>query len=117
MPDVVKGPERVHNLTTRVIEGKEVAFDEEGFFLNPESWSRAIAETIALEMGIAELTERQWEMIYFLRGFYLANGRAPLNRDIKKQTGVSLLELEHLFPGGIRGGARRLAGLPNPKSC
>ena len=30
---------------------------------------------------------------------------------------MSLLELECLFPGGIRHGAKRLAGLPNPKRC
>ncbi len=104
-------------MATRLIEGKEVSFDEEGFFLDPESWTREIAQTIAREMGISEITSRQWEIISFLRRFYLANGRAPLNRDIKRETGVSLLELEHLFPGGIRGGARRLAGLPNPRSC
>jgi tRNA 2-thiouridine synthesizing protein E len=28
-----------------------------------------------------------------------------------------LVELESLFPGGIKKGARRLAGLPNPKTC
>jgi dissimilatory sulfite reductase related protein len=108
---------RAHDHTIRVIDGKEVIFDEEGFLMNPESWTETIAETLATETGLPSLTDRQWAMIYFLRGFYLANGRAPLNRDIKKQTGLSLLELERLFPGGIRHGARRLAGLPNPKSC
>jgi sulfur relay (sulfurtransferase) DsrC/TusE family protein len=28
-----------------------------------------------------------------------------------------LLEIEKLFPGGIKYGARRVAGLPNPKNC
>jgi tRNA 2-thiouridine synthesizing protein E len=108
---------RARDHTIRVIDGKEVIFDDEGFLLNPECWTETIAETMAMETGLLALTDRQWEMIYFLRRFYLANGRAPLNRDIKKQTGLSLLELERLFPGGIRHGARRLAGLPNPKSC
>jgi tRNA 2-thiouridine synthesizing protein E len=30
---------------------------------------------------------------------------------------LSLMEMESLFPGGIKHGARRLAGLPNPRSC
>jgi TusE/DsrC/DsvC family sulfur relay protein len=102
---------------TRVILGVEVLFDEEGFFINPEEWSEPIAEIMASEMGIAKLGDRQWETIRFLRGFYLENGRAPLNREFGRLTGFSLLETERLFPGGIRGGARRLAGLPNPKSC
>ncbi|MGB6065349.1 MAG: TusE/DsrC/DsvC family sulfur relay protein [Desulfomonilaceae bacterium] len=108
---------QARNHTTRVIDGKEVAVDAEGFLLDPESWTETIAEVLARETGILKLTEQQWAIIHFLRAFYLANGRAPLNRDIKRQTGVSMLELERLFPGGIRHGARRLAGLPNPRSC
>jgi TusE/DsrC/DsvC family sulfur relay protein len=112
-----KDPMRAKEHTIRVIDGKEIIFDEEGFLMNPENWTAKIAEILATETGLPSITDRQWEMIYFLRRFYLANGRAPLNRDIKKQTGLSLLELERLFPGGIRHGARRLAGLPNPRSC
>jgi dissimilatory sulfite reductase related protein len=103
--------------TTRVFEGKEVVFDEEGFILNPESWTETISEVLAEESGLSRLTELHWATIHFLRTFYLANGRAPLNRDIRRETGLNLLEVERLFPGGIRHGARRLAGLPNPKSC
>lgn len=105
------------NPTKRVIDGREILFDEEGFFLNPENWTESIAATLASEMGMEELTEQQWKMIHFLRGYYIENGKAPLNRDIRRQSGLSLLEIEPLFPGGIRGGARRLAGLPNPKRC
>jgi dissimilatory sulfite reductase related protein len=108
---------RAHGYTTRIIDGKEAVFDEEGFLLDPESWTQTIAETLASEAGLSRLTERHWATIHFLRAFYLANGRAPLNRDIRKETGLNLLELERLFPGGIRHGARRLAGLPNPRSC
>jgi len=100
-----------------VIDGREILFDEEGFLLDPETWSETLAETLAAEVGLGRLTERHWALIRFLRIFYLANGRAPLNRDIRKETGLNLLDLERLFPGGIRNGARRLAGLPNPRSC
>lgn len=85
--------------------------------MNPDNWSERVAEELAREVGLPRLTEVQWETIRFLRTFYLANGKAPLNRDIKRETGMNLLEVERLFPGGIRHGARRLAGLPNPKSC
>ena len=40
-----------------------------------------------------------------------------MNRELKAGTELSLVELERLFPDGIRMGARRLAGLPNPKTC
>ena len=40
-----------------------------------------------------------------------------MNRQLRDGTGLSLVDLERLFPDGIRNGARRLAGLPNPKTC
>lgn len=108
---------RARGYTTKIIDGKGVVFDEEGFLLDLETWTQTIAETLAREAGLSRLTEPHWATIHFLRAFYLANGRAPLNRDIRRETGLNLLELERLFPGGIRHGARRLAGLPNPRSC
>jgi tRNA 2-thiouridine synthesizing protein E len=56
-------------------------------------------------------------VVRFLRDFYAYNGRAPLNNELRKGTGMSLLELDGLFPEGLKQGARRLAGLPNPKTC
>lgn len=91
--------------------------DAEGFLVNPEDWTEKVAEELARAAGLPRLTEVQWQIVLFLRTFYLANGRAPLNRDIRREMGMNLLEVERLFPGGIRHGARRLAGLPNPKSC
>jgi tRNA 2-thiouridine synthesizing protein E len=63
------------------------------------------------------LADTHWQVIRFLREYYLQNGRAPLNRQLKAGLGMSLMEIESLFPGGLKLGARRLAGLPNPKTC
>jgi tRNA 2-thiouridine synthesizing protein E len=63
------------------------------------------------------LSENHWRVIRFLRNFYLNQGKAPLARELKAGLGLSLMELESMFPGGIRQGARILAGLPNPKNC
>ena len=101
----------------RSIAGREMVFDAEGFLLDPYEWTEEIAKALARESGIPLLTDLQWQVIRFLRAYYLENGRAPLNRQIKSGTGLSLMEIESLFPGGIKQGARRLAGLPNPRSC
>jgi TusE/DsrC/DsvC family sulfur relay protein len=101
----------------RSIAGREMVFDAEGFLLDPYAWTEEIAKALARENGISMLTDIQWQVIRFLREYYLQNGRAPLNRQIKSGTGLSLMEIERLFPGGIKQGARRLAGLPNPRSC
>jgi tRNA 2-thiouridine synthesizing protein E len=72
---------------------------------------------LAAECGIEKLNDPQWRVIRFLREYFSYHGRAPLNRDLKAGLGISLMELESLFPGGIRYGARRIAGLPNPRTC
>jgi len=101
----------------RTVAGREIVFDAEGFFWDPRQWSEEVAQALAGEAGLTELSETQWRIIRFLRDYYFENGRSPLNRQIRQSTGISLLELESLFSGGIKYGARRLAGLPNPKNC
>lgn len=105
------------NYVSRVLSGRSVAFDEEGFFRDFDDWSEAVCAILASDAGIAELTGAHLRVIRFLREFYGQNGRAPLNSELRKGTGVSLMELEGLFPGGIKFGARRIAGLPNPRTC
>lgn len=101
----------------RMIAGREIYFDWEGFFWDPHDWNEEAARILAREAGLEELTETHWKVLKFFREYYFYNGRAPLNRHLKEGTRMSLGEIESLFPGGIRQGARRLAGLPNPKSC
>jgi tRNA 2-thiouridine synthesizing protein E len=101
----------------RILAGREIWFDWEGFFWDAKDWSEEVAVLLAREGGLAELDDLRWKVLGFLRDYYASHGRAPLNRHLREGTGLSLLELESLFPGGIRLGARRLAGLPNPKTC
>jgi tRNA 2-thiouridine synthesizing protein E len=101
----------------RVIAGREVVFDDEGFLWRPEDWTEDVGRALALESGMEGLNDDQWKVIRFLRDYYAYHGRAPMNRDLKAGLGMSLMDLEALFPGGIRKGARRIAGLPNPRSC
>ena len=101
----------------RVLAGREISFDAEGFFWDAGDWTEEIAAILARESGIEDLTETHWKVLRFFREYFIYNGRSPMNRHLKQGTGMSLGALESLFPGGIRLGARRLAGLPNPKSC
>lgn len=94
-----------------------VALDREGFVRNPSRWSEAVAEDMAREAGIATLSQEQWRVVRFIRRYYREQGKAPLNRAIRNGTGLPLARIEAMFPGGISKGARRLAGLPNPKGC
>jgi len=101
----------------RRIGGRDIVFDVDDFFWDPNAWSEEAARILARESGLDTLTDDHWRVIHFLREFYFTNGRAPMNRQLKTGLGMSLMSIEALFPGGIKHGARRLAGLPNPKSC
>ncbi len=103
--------------TFRILTGRKILFDKEGFLWNAEDWTEELAAILAEESGLESLTETHWKVIRFLREFYFYHGRAPLNRNLKAGTGLSLMELEGLFPGGIRHGARCVAGLRNPRTC
>lgn len=101
----------------RNIAGRQIIFDKDGFFMNFEDWSEEIFEYLAKESGLSDINDKHWQVIRFLRNYYAYNGRAPLHRQMKEGTGMSILEMEALFPDGLKRGARRLAGLPNPQSC
>jgi tRNA 2-thiouridine synthesizing protein E len=99
------------------VQGRRILFDDEGFFTDFEDWSVAVFEMKAEESGISPVTDLHRRVVRFFRDYYAYNGRAPLNRELREGISMSVLELERLFPEGIKKGARRLAGLPNPKTC
>ncbi|MDK9706160.1 MAG: TusE/DsrC/DsvC family sulfur relay protein [Desulforhopalus sp.] len=101
----------------RTIGQREVVFDNEGFLYDFRDWDEDLYHFLAAECGLGETSERHLRVIRFLREFYASHGRAPLNNQLRKGTDMTLLEIEALFPGGIKNGARRLAGLPNPQTC
>lgn len=105
------------NRKVRRIAGRSIVFDGKGFLRHPEDWTEEVARCLAEESGLPELEEVHWKVIRFMRDYYFHHGRAPMNRHLKTGVNMTLLALEALFPGGIQGGARRVAGLPNPKSC
>jgi tRNA 2-thiouridine synthesizing protein E len=109
-------PEDVHQ-RYRVIAGNKILFDKEGFLWHFEDWNEDLAVVLARECGIERLRETHWRVLTFMRDFFGYHGRAPMNRDLKKGTGMSIMEIEKLFPQGIRRGARKIAGLPNPRTC
>ncbi len=101
----------------RTIDGRKILFDGEGFLNDFDDWSESLFEILAREQGLTRPTESHRKVIRFLREFYAYNGRAPMNRQLREGTGLTVMEIEKLFPGGLKEGARKLAGLPNPKTC
>ena len=104
-------------MTTTLIADAPVEVDAEGFLTDSAQWNERIAEAIAAENGIPELTDRHWLVVRFMRERYLATGNAPSIRSLGKESGVPIKELYQLFPKGPAKLAAKIGGIPKPKGC
>lgn len=98
-------------------DGQAVDVNSEGFLTDSSQWTPGIAEAVALQVGIAPLSERHWKVITFCREDAAREGQPPGLRRISKLSGVEMKELYHLFPKGPGKLAARVAGLPKPQGC
>jgi tRNA 2-thiouridine synthesizing protein E len=99
------------------LAGRPVHVDGEGFLVEREAWSREVAEALAHQAGIGELTDAHWKVIDFCREDAGETGAAPGLRRITQKLGTPPKELYALFPKGPGILAARLAGLGKPRSC
>lgn len=104
-------------MTTREIAGKTIHFDEQGFMNDATEWNTAVAEVLAAEIGIENLTEAHWQVINFCRDDYSANGEAPTLRRITKTGGIPTKTLYQLFPKGPAKKVAYVSGLGKPTGC
>jgi tRNA 2-thiouridine synthesizing protein E len=104
-------------MSTREVAGKTIEFDEEGFMVNPDDWDKGIAEVLAQEEGVGQLSERHWTVIEFCRSDFQAQGEAPTLRRITKTGGVPTKEIYKLFPKGPAKKVARISGLGKPTGC
>jgi tRNA 2-thiouridine synthesizing protein E len=103
--------------TTTLAGYHDLALDAEGFLQKPEQWTDEVAREIAQENGIAELTDKHWQVVKFMRNQFLATGTAPTIRTLGKESGVAIKELYQLFPKGPAKLAAKIGGIPKPHGC
>jgi len=103
--------------------GHKIATDKQGYLLNYKEWYEELALDIAKNDDI-ELTEPHWEVIRFVRQFYLTYNTSPAIRALTKAMKAEFGEekassryLFRLFPEGPAKQATKYAGLPKPKRC
>jgi dissimilatory sulfite reductase related protein len=104
-------------MTATMIADTSVDVDPEGFLTDPQQWDERLAEQIAHDNGIAELSERHWLVVNFMRERYLTTGTAPSIRSLGKESGVPIKELYQLFPKGPAKLAAKIGGIPKPRGC
>ncbi len=103
-------------MATKMIAGKNVEVNDEGFMTNPAEWTKEIAVEIAREEGIT-LTDNHWKVIDFARQSAVKSGAAPTLRTITSNAGVNTKELFTLFPKGPAKKVARISGLGKPEGC
>ncbi len=103
--------------------GKVIATDEQGYLLDFKLWHEDLALLMA-ESDAFELTSAHWEVIHFVRKFYLTYNTSPAIRALTKAMKTDFGEekansryLFRLFPDGPAKQATKYAGLPKPKRC
>ena len=95
----------------------KIEVDEDGFIQDIEKWNEEVAKLLASSDGVAELTEKHWKIVNYLRDYHQKFGIAPMIRKLCKETGFSLKEIYELFPSGPANGACKVAGLAKPTGC
>lgn len=99
----------------KVINGKTIHLNEEGYLTNFLEWEPAVAESLAQEEGI-ELSARHWEVLKFLQKQH--HNKTPLTiRMVGKSGVVTIKDFYELFPKGPLKQSTKIAGIPKPISC
>ena len=94
-----------------------IKFNEEGFMVDPNEWTREIAVELARQEGIDPLTPEHWKIIDFCRNTGMASGKSPTMRQITTGVGISTKDLFALFPKGPAKKVAKIAGLGKPEGC
>ncbi len=102
---------------------EKIELDKQGYLTNHTIWDRDIALIVAQSEDI-ELTNAHWEVIQFVRDFYLEYKTSPAIRALVKAIAIKLgtdkgnsKYLYKLFPLGPAKQATKIAGLPKPARC
>ena len=99
----------------KIIAGKIINVNEEGYLTNLAQWDNGVAEELAREAHI-ELTPKHWLLLKYLQDEF--KKEVPLSiRKIGKSGVVDIKEFYQLFPNAPLKVSSKIAGIPKPASC
>ncbi|ADM99462.1 sulfurtransferase TusE [Dickeya dadantii] len=106
-----------------VFEDRVIDTDAQGYLKDSSDWQEGMAPMLAEQEGIT-LTDAHWEVVRFVRAFYLEFNTSPAIRMLVKAMAQKYGEekgnsryLYRLFPKGPAKQATKIAGLPKPVKC
>jgi TusE/DsrC/DsvC family sulfur relay protein len=102
------------------VNGKTIETTEAGYLVDLNDWNEEVAQVIANEEGIGELSEKHWDVLNYLRDEYINNnGNQPMERIIQKAMAekwgdkkLSSKDMYNLFPRAPSKQGLKVAGLP-----
>lgn len=104
-------------------ENNIIPTDKQGYLMDHLLWQVELGLVMAKNDEF-ELTEAHWEVINFVRQFYLTYNTSPAIRALTKamkaefgEAKASSRYLYKLFPEGPAKQATKYAGLPKPARC
>ena len=102
---------------------QDIATDKQGYLLDVTDWDELLVPVLAEAEGIV-MTQDHWDVVRFVRQFYLDYDTSPAIRALIKAMAPSFGPdkansrfLQRLFPKGPAKQASKLAGLPKPAKC
>lgn len=99
----------------KLIAGKPIEVNEEGYLKDFTQWDKEIGEQIAQEENVS-LTDRHWDVISYLQKAH--EDKVSLSiRKVGKSGVVDIKEFYKLFPQGPLKISTKIAGIPKPASC
>jgi dissimilatory sulfite reductase related protein len=87
-------------------------FDEDGFLADAGNWTPSLAERMARQADISDLSAKHWEVIHLVRERYFSIGALPVMRLVCRAVGLDPKQAHELFSSCKS--LWRIAGLPNP---
>jgi len=106
-----------------LFNGQQYPTDNQGYLLDSTQWSKDLAVEIA-KLESVEMTDSHWQVVFFVREFYLEFNTSPairaLVKAMQKKFGADTVNsryLYRLFPEGPAKQATKIAGLPKPARC
>lgn len=110
-------------MTTLTFNGTAYPLDKHGYLAETALWDRDLALVFAEQENI-QMTAEHWEVVEYVRNFYLEYDTSPairmLVKALQKEWGEekgNSRYLYRLFPKGPAKQATRIAGLPKPVKC
>jgi len=99
-------------MPTLEYKGLRIETDDDGFLIKLEDWNEIVAQALAAQEDVGELTEDKLDILRFMRDYYEKHKFFPIVRFVCKNVHQPRNCVTEKFIDPVK--AWKIAGLPNP---